>query len=78
MPEIEPFRALRFDITEVGDLSDVVCPPYDVIDPEFQKRLHERSPHNIVRLEFGLDAAGDVPGDDKYSRAAATLADWIR
>lgn len=78
MAEIEPFRALRFDITEVGDLSDVVCPPYDVIDPEFQMRLHERSPHNIVRLEFGLDVAGDIPGDDKYSRAAATLADWIK
>lgn len=78
MPDIEPFRALRFDMTEVGDLSEVVCPPYDVIDPEFQKRLHERNPHNIVRLEFGMDAAGDAPGKDKYSRAAATLTDWIK
>jgi hypothetical protein len=32
MPDIQPFRALRFDSTVVGDLSDVVCPPYDVID----------------------------------------------
>jgi uncharacterized protein (DUF1015 family) len=78
MPDIEPFRALRFDVTEVGELSDVVCPPYDVIDPDFQKRLHDKSPNNIVRLEFGLDAPGDAPGNDKYSRAASTLTDWIK
>lgn len=78
MPDIEPFRALRFDITEVGDLSDVVCPPYDVIDPAFQKRLHEQSPHNIVRLEFGMDESGDDASNNKYARAAATLTDWIR
>jgi len=78
MPEIEPFRALRFDITEVGDLSDVVCPPYDVIDADFQKRLHEKSPHNIVRLEYGMEAPGDAPGNDKYARAAASLVEWIR
>ena len=78
MPEIQPFRALRFDITEVGDLSDVVCPPYDVIDPAFQQRLHDLNPHNIVRLEFGMDQPGDDEASNKYKRAAATLIDWIK
>lgn len=78
MPEIQPFRALRFDITEVGDLSDVVCPPYDVIDPAFQQRLHDQSPCNIVRLEFGQDQDGDDASNNKYKRAASTLTDWIK
>jgi uncharacterized protein (DUF1015 family) len=78
MAEIHPFRALRFDITEVGDLSQVVCPPYDVIDPAFQQRLHETSPFNIIRLEYGLDASGDDATHNKYTRAAATLREWIK
>ena len=32
VPQIRPFRALRFDPSVVGDLGDVVAPPYDVID----------------------------------------------
>lgn len=78
MPEIQPFRALRYDITVVGDLSDVVCPPYDVIDPAFQQRLHDQSPQNIVRLEFGQDHEGDNEQNNKYLRAANTLTDWIK
>ena len=32
MPTIAPFRGLRYDLEHVGSLSNVVCPPYDVID----------------------------------------------
>lgn len=78
MPEIQPFRALRFDITEVGDLSDVVCPPYDVIDPAFQQRLHDLNLHNIVRLEFGMDQPGDNEIENKYKRASSALIEWIK
>jgi uncharacterized protein (DUF1015 family) len=78
MPDIQPFRALRFDSTVVGDLSDVVCPPYDVIDPAFQQRLHDLNLHNIVRLEFGQDQPGDDEASNKYKRAAATLVEWIK
>ena len=31
MPEIRPFRALRYEPEPVGDLATVVAPPYDVI-----------------------------------------------
>jgi uncharacterized protein (DUF1015 family) len=75
VPEIRPFRALRFDATNVGDLADVVAPPYDVIDPAGHARLLARHPSNVVRLDFPEDAAGDEP-DDRYRRAARTLAAW--
>ena len=32
MANIEAFRGIRYDLGHVGALSDVVAPPYDVID----------------------------------------------
>jgi uncharacterized protein (DUF1015 family) len=75
VPDLRPFRALRFDASTVGDLGAVVAPPYDVIDDATRARLVERHPANVVRLDFPVDAAGDEP-DDRYRRAAKTLAGW--
>jgi uncharacterized protein (DUF1015 family) len=78
MPDIRPFRGVRFDIARVGALSSVVAPPYDVIGPERQDRLYDASPYNIIRLELNREESGDQPGNDRYSRAAKFLRDWRR
>ncbi len=75
MPSIHPFRALRYSRELVPDLSTVVAPPYDVISPEEHRRLLERDPHNVVRLDLPHDEAGD-PQDERYRRAGRTLAAW--
>lgn len=75
MPEIRPFRALRYEPERVGDLGAVVAPPYDVIKPAEREVLVARSPRNIVRLDLPTDERGDEPGD-RYRRAARTLAAW--
>jgi uncharacterized protein (DUF1015 family) len=75
VPEIRPFRALRFERETVGDLATVVAPPYDVIKPAEHQALLLRNPRNIVRLDLPSDEQGDEPGD-KYRRAARTLAAW--
>ena len=75
MPQIRPFRALRFDPSVVGDLTNVVAPPYDVIDQERRAELVARHPANVVRLDLPADEAGDEP-DERYRRAARTLAAW--
>jgi uncharacterized protein (DUF1015 family) len=75
MPEIRPFRALRFDASNVGDLAAVVAPPYDVIEPEEHERLLARHPENVVRLDLPQEVPGDEE-DDRYRRAARTLAAW--
>ncbi|WP_234042254.1 DUF1015 domain-containing protein [Streptomyces marianii] len=31
--QLRPFQAMRYDPVQVGDLSHVVCPPYDDIGP---------------------------------------------
>jgi uncharacterized protein (DUF1015 family) len=75
VPNVRPFRALRFDPATVGDLALVTAPPYDVIDPPTRNRLVARHPANVVQLDLPADEPGDEP-DDRYRRTARTLARW--
>ena len=52
MADVQPLRALHYDLAKVGSLDDVVAPPYDVIDPEQRGRLAARSPYNVVRVDL--------------------------
>jgi uncharacterized protein (DUF1015 family) len=75
VPAIRPFRALRYSRDQVGDLSTVLAPPYDVISPEAHRALLARDPRNVVRLDLPEEQAGDPP-DEKYRRAARLLSAW--
>jgi len=75
VPDIRPFRALRYDASKIADPSLVLAPPYDVIGATEQERLLARHPANVVRLDLPRVEAGDGP-DDRYRRAARTLAGW--
>jgi len=75
VPDIRPFRALRYDRSTVGDPALVIAPPYDVIGSAEQERLLARHPANVVRLDLPREEPGDEP-DDRYRRAARTLAAW--
>ena len=77
MADIQAFRGLRYDLSKVGSLSDVVAPPYDVISTDDRASLLARSDHNIVRVI--------LPGDDDlregetvYDIAAEQLKVWRR
>ncbi len=70
MAEIQPIRALRYELERTDGLQDVVAPPYDVIDEEQRAALEARSPYNVVRIDLPRDGA------DRYDRAAQLLADW--
>lgn len=73
MADIRAFRGFRYDLGQVGSLSDVVAPPYDVIDAALQQKLYDASPYNAIRVEL----TKDEPDADKYSAAASTLKDWL-
>ncbi|HEY6569901.1 MAG TPA: DUF1015 domain-containing protein, partial [Candidatus Limnocylindrales bacterium] len=75
MPDIRPFRALRFDPEVVGDLGRVVAPPYDVIGPDLHTALLARSPRNAVRLDLPHEEPPEDP-DERYRRVARTFAAW--
>jgi len=78
MAEVQPFRGFRYDLARVGTLSDVIAPPYDVIDPALQQALYDRSPYNVVRLILNKETPADTPNDNRYTRAAQSLRDWTR
>ena len=69
MAEIEPLRALHYNLAKTRGLQDVVAPPYDVIDAGQRAELEERSLYNVVHV--------DLPqGHDPYQAAAHTLDRW--
>jgi uncharacterized protein (DUF1015 family) len=78
MAKIIPFQGTAYDTSVVGNVSQVVAPPYDIIDAAGQQALHDRHPHNIIRLELGLDQPGDSPMNNRYTRAATALHEWLR
>ena len=78
MAKIAPFRGILYNQEKAGKISELVCPPYDIISPAEQQELYRKSPNNVVRLEFGLASPGDTDEDNRYTRAAAVLEDWSR
>lgn len=78
MADIRAFRAHRYELGLVGSLSDVVAPPYDVIDGTLQQALYDRSPNNVIRLELNREEPGDSETTNRYTRAASHLRDWQR
>jgi uncharacterized protein (DUF1015 family) len=77
MADIRAFRGFRYDLGRVGALSDVVAPPYDVIDPALQQKLYESSPYNAIRVELTREEPGDDEHANKYTRAGNTLREWV-
>jgi len=76
MPSVAPLRGLRYDPKHVGTLSQVIAPPYDVIDATLQTKLYEQHPANVIRLELNREEPGDDERSNKYSRAARFLKEW--
>lgn len=75
MADVRPFRGLRFDSALVGDLGQVLCPPYDVMNANDERRYRDRHRYNAVRLELSTSSA--VSSDQgRYAEAAATLRSW--
>jgi uncharacterized protein (DUF1015 family) len=70
MADVQPLRALHYDLAKVGSLDAVAAPPYDVIDPEQRAQLAGRSPYNVVRVDL---PEGEP---DAYAEAAKTFARW--
>jgi uncharacterized protein (DUF1015 family) len=77
--DVQPFRGLRYNLERIEEgISSVISPPYDVISPDGQRFYHEQSPYNVIRLELGEERATDSQQDNKYTRAASTLKDWLK
>jgi uncharacterized protein (DUF1015 family) len=54
----------------IADLTDLACPPYDVITDEQRRELLARDERNAVRLEYSAEP-------DPHGSAAGTLDAWL-
>lgn len=77
MADIRPFRGVHYNSQLLRDWSRVVCPVYDIISAQQEEELYRRSEYNFVRLEAGRELPQDTPADNKYTRAASTLDNWL-
>ena len=69
MADVEPLRALHYNLDRTRGLQDVVAPPYDVIDDHQRGDLEASSPYNVVRLDLPI-------GIDPYANAERLLEAW--
>ena len=78
MAEVKPFYGVRYNKSIAKDLSAVICPPYDIITPQMEEELYRRSPHNFIRIEHGRQLPQDSTMDNRYTRSANTMEEWLK
>ena len=66
--EVLPINAIVYNQEKVN-IKDVISPPYDVIDSQYQDDLYSRSEFNIVKLIL-------TKGENRYSDASKYFEDW--
>jgi len=74
MAKIRAFEGLRYDLSKAVAPSDLLAPPYDVIDDDQRAALAARSPHNCVRVILPQAPAGASDPNAKYEAGAAEFA----
>ncbi|MDQ7785676.1 MAG: DUF1015 domain-containing protein [Desulfomonilaceae bacterium] len=77
MADIQPFRMVQYNGKSAGELDRLITPPYDVISEAQQQAFYDAHPRNIIRLVLGKQFPEDNDRDNKYTRAAATLKQWL-
>src|SRR2546430_244025 len=77
MAQVFPFRAFRYN-PDRAPLDRVIPKPYDKIPPAMQEKYYAPDPHNLIAIEKGRSDPSDTPQNNVYTRAAASLEDWIR
>ncbi len=69
MARIKGFRGVRYT-PKAGNIADLVCPPYDIVNKEQRASLVERSQYNLIQLEL-------PKGDDCYAKANELYRQWL-
>ena len=77
MAQVFPFRAFRYNPAR-APFDRVLTQPYDKISAAMQERYYAADPHNLIAVEKGRTNPGDTPQNNVYTRACASLEDWIR
>jgi len=77
MADVRPFRGIRYSSSVVGDLSEVLCPPFDSISRPDADTLRCRSEYNAVNLELAPDGTKESLDKSTYLRRGDQVRRWI-
>lgn len=77
MATIIPFKGLRYNLNLIPDMGKVTAPPYDVISPQAQEEFYRAHPNNCIRLILNKILPEDNESNNRYTRAAACLSEWL-
>ncbi len=78
MLELRPFAAVRYNPDIVGrDQSNVLAPPYDVLESSDKSALLSRSPYNVVAIDLPHVPPKSAGPAEAYEAAAAMMRQWL-
>jgi uncharacterized protein (DUF1015 family) len=77
LAHLKPFAAIRYVAGKTLNLSDVIAPPYDVLDDAQKSALQAKHPNNIVTVDCPWMPPKTVGPDEVYERANTTLQAWL-
>ncbi len=78
MADVRPFSAIRYDFDRTqGDLSNLIAPPYDVLDQKEKDALLAKSDQNIVALDLPHIPPKSLGPAEVYEHSAALMRDWL-
>jgi len=81
MPTVSPFRAVQYvKAPKSGgtlDVSDLIAPPYDVLDTTSKGALLKRNPNNVVGIDLPHLPAKELGPTSAYEGAATAFRSWL-
>ena len=78
MVQILPFAGWRYDLSQVGALSEVTAPPSMIVDETLQRILYRQHPCNAIRLVMNREEPGDSTTQARSWRADEFWRLWKR
>ena len=80
MAEVIPFRGILYNIPKASKSKgeELLAPPYDIITSQYREVLYQKSPYNIVKIDFGREHPEDDDSQNRYTRAKGFLDEWMR
>ena len=57
MAVIRALKGFRYNQNKISNISDVIAPPYDVINSDQQKKLLNSSQYNVVHIDLTMALA---------------------
>lgn len=77
MPEIRPFKGIRYNTEKIKNFADVITQPYDQITDEMEKEYKKRSPYSFVNLVLTHYADGH-DRNKEYENAKVCVEKWLK